>query len=307
MTKRKGIILAGGTGSRLHPITNVVSKQLLPVYDKPMIYYPLSTLILAGIKEIIIITTPEDQTKFYKLLGDGSKFGIKLYYQIQEKPEGLAQAFIISKKFIGNSDVTLILGDNLFHGHDLVNLLQSSSLAIDGASIFAYPVSDPERYGVVEFDSNGVVKSIEEKPDKPKSKFAITGIYFYDNSVIEKAETIKPSPRGELEISDLNKIYLEENKLMVKKMDRGMTWLDTGTCDSLHEASSYIRSLEKRQGLKIGCPEEVSWRMGLINDEQLYSLSIPLLKSGYGRYLQSIIDESRIYKNSKFKENVIQK
>ena len=293
MVKRKGIILAGGNGSRLYPITKATSKQLIPVYDKPMIYYPLSTLMLAGIREILIITTPHDNESFIKLLGNGSQFGIDIKYKIQKKPEGIAQAFLIGEDFIDNSGVTLILGDNLFHGDFLVNRLQKNYLLNEGASIFAYSVIDPERYGVVEFDSNGVVYNIVEKPKFPKSKFAITGLYFYDNSVVEKAKKIKPSYRGELEITDLNKLYMEEGKLIVEKMNRGMTWLDTGTTDSLHEASSYIRLLEKRQGQKIGCPEEVAWRMGFINDDQLYSLSLDVIKSGYGEYLQSILNESK--------------
>ena len=293
MVRRKGIILAGGSGSRLYPITKATSKQLIPVYDKPMIYYPLSTLMLAGIKDILIITTPHDNENFRELLGNGSQFGITIKYKIQSKPEGIAQAFLIAEDFIGDSSVTLILGDNLFHGDFLVNRLQKSYLLNEGASIFAYSVSDPERYGVVEFDSKGIAYNIEEKPKNPKSKFAITGLYFYDNTVVEKAKKIKPSDRGELEITDLNKMYMKESKLIVEKMNRGMTWLDTGTTDSLHEASSYIRSLEKRQGLKIGCPEEVAWRVGFINDEQLYSLSIDLTKSGYGKYLQSILNESK--------------
>ena len=293
MVKRKGIILAGGNGSRLYPITKATSKQLIPVYDKPMIYYPLSTLMLAGIREILIITTPHDNESFIKLLGNGSKFGIKIRYKIQKKPEGIAQAFLIGEDFIENSGVTLILGDNLFHGDFLANRLQKNYLLNEGASIFAYSVIDPERYGVVEFDSKGVVYNIVEKPKYPKSKFAITGLYFYDNSVVEKAKQIKPSDRGELEITDLNKLYMEEGKLIVEKMNRGMTWLDTGTTDSLHEASSYIRLLEKRQGQKIGCPEEVAWRMGFIDNDQLYSLSLDLLKSGYGQYLQSILNERK--------------
>ena len=292
MVKRKGIILAGGNGSRLYPITKATSKQLVPVYDKPMIYYPLSTLMLAGIREILIITTPHDNESFINLLGNGSQFGINIKYKIQKKPEGIAQAFLIGEEFIDNSGVTLILGDNLFHGDFLVNRLQKNYLLNEGASIFAYSVIDPERYGVVEFDSKGVVYNIVEKPKNPKSKFAITGLYFYDNSVVEKAKQIKPSDRGELEITDLNKLYMEEGKLIVEKMSRGMTWLDTGTTDSLHEASSYIRLLEKRQGQKIGCPEEVAWRMGFINDDQLYSLSLDVIKSGYGEYLQSILNES---------------
>ena len=293
MVKRKGIILAGGNGSRLYPITKATSKQLIPVYDKPMIYYPLSTLMLAGIREILIITTPNDRDTFEKLLGNGSQFGINIKYKIQTKPEGIAQAFLIAEEFIKNSSVTLILGDNLFHGDFLVNQLQKNYLSNEGASIFAYSVSDPQRYGVVEFDSKGKAYNIEEKPLNPKSKFAITGLYFYDNSVVEKAKKIKPSDRGELEITDLNKMYMKEGKLNVEKMNRGMTWLDTGTTDSLHEASSYIRTLERRQGLKIGCPEEVAWRMNFIDDDQLYSLSIDLKKSGYGEYLQNILNESK--------------
>ena len=289
----KGIILAGGSGSRLYPITKATSKQLIPVYDKPMIYYPLSTLMLAGIRDILIITTPHDNENFKELLGNGSQFGITIKYKIQSKPDGIAQAFLIAEDFIENSSVTLILGDNLFHGDYLANRLQKLYLINEGASIFAYSVSDPERYGVVEFDSKGIAYNIEEKPKNPKSKFAITGLYFYDNTVVEKAKKIKPSLRGELEITDLNKMYMKEGKLIVEKMNRGMTWLDTGTTDSLHEASSYIRSLEKRQGLKIGCPEEVAWRVGFIDDEQLYSLSIDLTKSGYGKYLQTILNESK--------------
>ncbi len=293
MVKRKGIILAGGNGSRLYPITKATSKQLIPVYDKPMIYYPLSTLMLAGIRDILIITTPGDRDTFEKLLGNGSQFGIDIKYKTQAKPEGIAQAFLIAEEFIKNSSVTLILGDNLFHGDFLVNQLQKNYLLNEGASIFAYSVSDPQRYGVVEFDSKGIAYNIEEKPINPKSKFAITGLYFYDNSVVEKAKKIKPSDRGELEITDLNKMYMKEGKLNVEKMNRGMTWLDTGTTDSLHEAASYIRTLERRQGLKIGCPEEVAWRMNFIDDDQLYSLSIDLKKSGYGEYLQNILNESK--------------
>ena len=293
MVKRKGIILAGGNGSRLYPITKATSKQLIPVYDKPMIYYPLSTLMLAGIRDILIITTPNDRDTFEKLLGNGSQFGINIKYKIQTKPEGIAQAFLIAEEFIKNSSVTLILGDNLFHGDFLVNQLQKNYHLNEGASIFAYSVSDPQRYGVVEFDSKGKAYNIEEKPINPKSKFAITGLYFYDNSVVAKAKKIKPSDRGELEITDLNKMYMKEGKLNVEKMNRGMTWLDTGTTDSLHEASSYIRTLERRQGLKIGCPEEVAWRMNFIDDDQLYSLSIDLKKSGYGEYLQNILNESK--------------
>ena len=295
MNDRKGIILAGGTGSRLHPITNVISKQLLPVYDKPMIYYPLSTLMLAGIRNILIITCPEDRDLFYKLLGDGSQFGIKVNYEIQKRPEGIAQSIIIGKNFIKDSNVALILGDNIFHGDNLIKNLQNGFNHNRGASIFVYPVSDPERYGVVEFNKKGKVYSIEEKPKNTKSKFAITGLYFYDNTVIDKAEKLKPSNRGELEITDLNKLYMDEGELKVEKLSRGMTWLDTGTLDSLHEASSYIRSLEKRQGLKIGCPEEIAWRMGYINDKELNLLSENLLKSGYGDYLKSILQEEGKY------------
>jgi len=293
MIKRKGIILAGGNGSRLYPITKATSKQLIPVYDKPMIYYPLSTLMLAGIKDILIITTPHDKESFIKLLGNGSQFGINIRYEIQKKPDGIAQAFLIAEEFIDNSSVTLILGDNLFHGDSFIKRLQKNYRLNEGASIFAYSVVDPERYGVVEFDPNGIAYNIEEKPKKPKSKFAITGLYFYDNSVVNKAKKIKPSNRGELEITDINKMYMQEGKLRVEKMNRGMTWLDTGTTDSLHEASSYIRLLEKRQGLKIGCPEEVAWRMGYINDECLYSLSTNLIQSGYGEYLRSILYENK--------------
>ena len=298
MNERKGIILAGGTGSRLHPITNVISKQLLPIYDKPMIYYPLSTLMLSGIRNILIITCPEDKDLFYKLLGDGSQFGIKVNYEIQKRPEGIAQSIIIGKNFIKDSSVALILGDNIFHGDNLIKNLQNGFNHNRGASIFVYPVSDPERYGVVEFNKKGKVYSIEEKPKNPKSKFAITGLYFYDNTVIDKAEKLKPSNRGELEITDLNKLYMDEGELKVEKLSRGMTWLDTGTLDSLHEASSYIRSLEKRQGLKIGCPEEIAWRMGYINDKELNLLSENLLKSGYGDYLKSILQEEGKYLQS---------
>ena len=293
MTKRKGIILAGGNGSRLYPITKAISKQLIPIYDKPMIYYPLSTLMLAGIRDILIITSPRDRESFRELLGNGSQFGIDIKYKIQANPEGIAQAFLIAEDFIEDSSVTLILGDNLFHGDFLVNRLQKNYFLNEGASIFSYFVSDPQRYGVVEFDSKGIAYNIEEKPKNPKSKFAITGLYFYDNSVIEKAKKIKPSDRGELEITDLNKMYMQEGKLNVEKMNRGMTWLDTGTTDSLHEASSYIRTLERRQGLKIGCPEEVAWRMDFIDDDQLYLLSLDVIKSGYGEYLQNILKERK--------------
>ena len=298
MVVRKGIILAGGNGRRLQPITNVISKQLLPVYDKPMIYYPLSTLMLAGIKDILIITSNQDKDLFFKLLGNGSHLGIRINYEVQEKPDGIAQAFIIAKSFINKSNVVLILGDNLFYGNYLIDQLKKSFKRKLGATIYVYPVSDPQRYGVVEFDDNGKVYKIEEKPKNPKSKFAITGLYFYDHTVISKAESLKPSKRGELEITDLNNLYMDEGQLVVEKMNRGMTWFDTGTLDSLHEASSYIRSLEKRQGLKIGCPEEIAWRTGLIDDNQLASISENMLTSGYGNYLQSILKDSKTFPNA---------
>ena len=286
---RKGIILAGGTGSRLFPLTNGVCKQLLPIYNKPMIYYPLSSLMLADIKDILIITTPEDIDKFKKLLGDGSQFGLTLNYISQSKPEGIAQAFILGEDFIKNSNVVLILGDNLFYGKDFINLMQSANQKKE-PTIFAYPVKDPERYGVVEFNEKKKVISIEEKPKNPKSNYAITGIYFYDNSVIKKAKSLKPSRRGELEITDLNLLYLKENILNVEIFGRGMAWLDTGTFDSLHDASSFIKSIENRQGLKVCCPEEIAWRKGWINDEDLLRLSRPIQKSGYGEYLISLLD-----------------
>ncbi len=287
---RKGIILAGGTGSRLFPITNGVCKQLLPVYDKPMIYYPLSTLMLAGVRDILIITTPEDLENFKKLLGDGNNLGINLHYAIQDKPQGLAQAFLIGENFLDGSPSIMILGDNLFYGKGFVNQLKASSLR-KNSTIFAYPVSDPERYGIVDFDKDGKVKSIEEKPLKPKSKYAITGLYFYDESVVEKAKLVTPSDRGELEISDLNKFYLEEGTLNVELFNRGMAWLDTGTIDSLLDASSFIKTIESRQGLKISCPEEIAWRNGWISDEKLIALSQSLKKSGYGRYLINLLEE----------------
>ena len=289
-SSRKGIILAGGTGSRLFPITNAVCKQLLPVYDKPMIYYPLSTLMLAGVKDILIITTPEDLDNFKKLLGNGNNFGINLHYEIQDKPQGLAQAFLIGENFLDGSPSIMILGDNLFYGKGFVNQLKAASLR-KNSTIFAYPVSDPERYGIVDFDKDGKVKSIEEKPLEPKSKYAITGLYFYDESVVEKAKLVTPSDRGELEISDLNKFYLEEGTLNVELFNRGMAWLDTGTTDSLLDASSFIKTIESRQGLKISCPEEIAWRNGWISDEQLIALSQSLKKSGYGRYLINLLEE----------------
>ena len=289
-SSRKGIILAGGTGSRLFPITNAVCKQLLPVYDKPMIYYPLSTLMLAGVRDILIITTPEDLENFKKLLGDGNSLGINLHYEIQDKPQGLAQAFLIGENFLDGSPSIMILGDNLFYGKGFVNQLKEASRR-KNSTIFAYPVSDPERYGIVDFDKDGKVKSIEEKPLQPKSKYAITGLYFYDESVVEKAKLVTPSDRGELEISDLNKFYLEEGTLNVELFNRGMAWLDTGTTDSLLDASSFIKTIESRQGLKISCPEEIAWRNGWISDEQLISLSQSLKKSGYGRYLINLLEE----------------
>jgi glucose-1-phosphate thymidylyltransferase len=283
----KGIILAGGSGTRLYPITMGISKQLMPIYDKPMIYYPLSTLMLAGIKEILIITTPEDQAQFKRLLGDGSQWGCGLHYEIQEKPNGLAQAFLIGEKFIGNDAVALVLGDNIFYGSRFSHLLQQSANP-DGAVIFAYPVSDPERYGVVEFDQNKIAISIEEKPQKPKSNYAVPGLYFYDNSVVEIAKNIQPSPRGEYEITDVNRKYLEEKKLKVAVLDRGFAWLDTGTFESLHDASEFVRVIEKRQGFKIGCLEEIAYRMHFINKEQLMELAKKFEKSGYGEYLRNI-------------------
>jgi glucose-1-phosphate thymidylyltransferase len=290
---RKGIILAGGSGTRLHPITQAVSKQLLPVYDKPMIFYPLSTLMLAGLREVLIITTPHDQAAFQRLLGDGSAWGMTIQYAVQPSPDGLAQAFLIGADFLSGAPAALVLGDNLFHGHDLVPQLQSSNGGDEGATVFAYPVRDPERYGVVEFAADGRVLSIEEKPSKPRSRYAVTGLYFYDATVVERARQVQPSPRGELEITDLNRQYLEEGLLRVELMGRGMAWLDTGTCDSLHEASSYIRTLEHRQALKVGCPEEVAWRQGWISGEQLAALAEPLRKSGYGDYLLRLLDDGQ--------------
>jgi glucose-1-phosphate thymidylyltransferase len=284
----KGIILAGGSGTRLYPITMGISKQLMPIYDKPMIYYPLSTLMLAGIKEVLIITTPDDQSQFIRLLGDGSQWGCKLEYAIQEVPNGLAQAFVIGEKFIGKESVALVLGDNIFYGSGFSKLLQASANPT-GAVIFAYPVSDPERYGVVEFDKGLHAISIEEKPSKPKSNYAVPGLYFYDNEVVTIAKNIPPSPRGEYEITDVNKVYLQNKKLKVGVLDRGFAWLDTGTFDSLSDASEYVRVVEKRQGLKIGCLEEIAWRMGYINKEQLLSLAEKLKKSGYGEYLKKIV------------------
>jgi len=285
--------LAGGSGTRLYPLTRGVSKQLMPVYDKPMIYYPLSTLMMAGIRDILIITTPEDQDQFRRVLGDGSDFGVALSYAVQPSPDGLAQAFHIGADFIGNHQSALVLGDNIFYGHGLPQLLENAARRSSGASVFAYRVNDPKAYGVVDFDANGVASSLEEKPAQPKSNYAVTGLYFYDDTVVERARDLKPSPRGELEITDLNRLYLNDGALSVEIMGRGFAWLDTGTHGSLLDAASYVRITEERQGLKICCPEEIAWRQGFIDDTRLEAIAAPLKKSGYGEYLMALLHDGR--------------
>ncbi|ABO56205.1 glucose-1-phosphate thymidylyltransferase RfbA [Azospira oryzae] len=292
MTQRKGIILAGGSGTRLHPATLAISKQLLPVYDKPMIYYPLSTLMLAGMRDVLVISTPQDTPRFQQLLGDGSQWGMNLQYAVQPSPDGLAQAFIIGEQFIGNAPSALVLGDNIYYGHDFQPLLKAADAQSSGATVFAYHVHDPERYGVVQFNAQGQAVSIEEKPKAPKSNYAVTGLYFYDQQVVDIAKAVKPSARGELEITSVNQAYMQQGQLNVQTMGRGYAWLDTGTHDSLLDASQFIATLENRQGLKVACPEEIAWRSGWINASQLEALVQPLTKNGYGQYLMQILKET---------------